>query len=359
MAKGKVQAKGKADGAGERKKRIAVLGSGTNGSTVGADLITAGLDVTLIDQWPAHIEAMRRQGLRISVMGGEEMHLAPRAWHLCDLAEHGTTFDVVLMAFKAYDARWGAELIKPYLAEDGLLVGLQNGMTADTIADVVGSQRTLGCVVELSTEMWVPGQVRRKTRREKTWFGVGALDPSMEPRVGEIEALLKLAGKVTVMPDIRAAKYMKLTMNAMCLGTFAMVGLPWIDAMELPGMRDLVLTIGDEAVSVGQDLSYSIQPIFGLTAADLAATNRPIEKLFDKLGADVGPARGKNTTLQDHIKGRLSEVDMINGFVAEEAQKRGRKAPANAAVAEITRRIHARELKPEPANMELVAKLMK
>ncbi len=43
-------------------KRIAVLGSGANGASIGADLTAAGLDVTLIEQWPAHVEAMRRPG---------------------------------------------------------------------------------------------------------------------------------------------------------------------------------------------------------------------------------------------------------------------------------------------------------
>ena len=47
-------------------------------------------------------------------------------------------FDVVFLVTKAYDTRWHAELIKPYLRPDGFLIGLQNGMTADIIADVVG-----------------------------------------------------------------------------------------------------------------------------------------------------------------------------------------------------------------------------
>jgi len=177
--------------------------------------------------------------------------------------------------------------------------------------------------------------------------------------VAEIHTLLTHVGRVSELPNVRAAKYMKLVTNAMCLGTFAMVGLPWLDAMELPGMRDFVLRIGDEAVAAGQDLGYGIEPIFGLTAADLAATNRPIEKLFDKLQGDVGPARGKNTTLQDHLKGRLSEVDMINGLVVDESIKHGlfflmkRRPPRS------TRRIHARELEPVPGNLQLALAMLK
>ena len=119
-------------------KRIAILGSGANGSAIGADHTNAGLDVKLIDQWPAHIEAMRTNGLTVE-MPAETVNTRVNAYHLCDIATFTEPLDVVLMLFKAYDSRWAAELIKPHLAEDGVLVGVQNGMTAETIADVVGA----------------------------------------------------------------------------------------------------------------------------------------------------------------------------------------------------------------------------
>ena len=155
---------------------------------------------------------------------------------------------------KAYDARWACEFIKPYLAPDGLLVGLQNAMTAELIAEVVGPSRTIGCVVELSSELFTPGVVQRNTPPEKTWFGLGSLDPSMDARVAEIEELLRNVGKVSITPNVLAAKWMKLVVNTMCLGPFAIVGLSMADAVRLPGMRELFLRIGQEALDVGQDL---------------------------------------------------------------------------------------------------------
>ncbi len=334
--------------------KIAVFGTGANGSCIAANLVDAGLDVTLIDQWPAHVEAMRAGGLRIA-MRDAELHVKVRAHHLCDLCTLNVTFDVVLLVMKAYDTRWACEMIKPYLAPDGMLIGMQNAMTAETIRDVVGPERTIGCVVELSSEMFTPGMVKRNTVPAKTWIGLGSLDPSTEHRLAEMQALLAPAGRVEIKPNILAAKWTKLIVNAMCLGPFAMVGLPLADAVKLPGMRELIVEIGEEAARVGDDLGYPLEPIMGLTPADLAASNRPIEKLFDKLAADVGPGRSRNTVLQDLLKGRASEVELINGFVAEESLRRGRSAPANARVAEIVRRIEAGTLKPSPANMELVS----
>lgn len=334
--------------------RIAVLGTGANGSCIGADLTHAGQDVVLIDQWHLHVETMRSEGLRIR-MPDEELHVRVRAHHLSDVATFTKPFDVVLLAVKAYDTRWACELIKPHLAEDGLVVGMQNAMTTDTICDVIGAHRTIGCAIELSSEMFTPGLVKRNVGPKKTWIGLGSLDPTVEPRLAGVKTLLSAVGRVELKPDILSAKWTKLVVNAMCLGPCAMVGLTILDAIELPGMRELIVEIGNEAMLAGQDLGYPLEPIFGLKPNDLAKTNRPAEILFDKLVGDIGPGRGRNTVLQDLLKGRASEVGLINGRIVEEAKRRGRAAPANARVTDLVRRIEAGELKPSPANMALHA----
>lgn len=332
--------------------KIAVLGTGANGSCIAANLVEAGLDVTLIDQWPEHVEAMRRDGLRIR-MPDREQHVRVRAHHLCDVATFRQPFDVVLLALKAYDTRWACELIRPHLAADGMLIGMQNAMVADVIRDVIGPARTLGCVIELSSEMFTPGEVKRNTPPQKTWIGLGTLDGGPAERLAEMQALLSPVGTVEIKPDILAAKWSKLIVNAMCLGPCAIVGLTISDAIQLPGMRDLIVEIGDEAMQAGQDLGHPLEPIFGLTQADLAGSNSPAETLFDTLASHIGPGRGRNTVLQDFLKGRASEVGMINGLVVEAAEQRGRAAPANARIADISRRIEAGTLKPSPDNLAL------
>jgi len=335
--------------------KIAVLGTGANGSCISASLIDAGLDVTLIDQWPAHVEAMRLNGLTIT-MPDKEQHVKVRAYHLCDVCTFQEPFDIVLLAVKAYDTRWACEMIKPYLKPDGILIGMQNCMVADVIREVIGPARSIACVIELSSEMFTPGQVKRNTVPQKTWIGLGLLEGGPGHRLAEMQALLGPVGKVEIKDNILAAKWTKLVVNAMCLGPFAMVGLTLLDAVKLPGMRDLIIEVGNEAMRAGQDLGYQLEPIFGLTPADLAGSNRPAELLFDTLASHVGPGRGRNTVLQDFLKGRPSEVSMINGMVAAENEKRGRASPANARVAEISRQIEAGLLKPSPDNMTLVSR---
>jgi len=335
-------------------KKIAVLGTGANGSVIAADLVRAGLDVTLIDQWPAHVETMRRDGLRVTAPD-EELHVAVDAHHICDLASLNRRFDYVFIVVKAFDTRWVTELIKPYLADDAIVVGVQNGMTADDIAGIVGPQRTIGCIVELASNIFDPGHVNRSITRAKTWFGIGALDPSMVARVPEIEAIMQNAGRITITDQVHSSKWMKLMVNAMVPGH--MLGLNNSEAIKIPGMRDFMLKCGEEALRAGQLQGYTIEPIFGLTREDIEGTNRLIEMLFDKIVKDVGTT-SIDMVRQDHMKGRLSEVDLINGAVVEESRKRGDDAPMNAIVVEITRRIRSGELKAEPSNFEIAKAMM-
>ena len=338
-------------------KKIAVLGTGANGSCTSADLIKNGFDVTMIDQWPAHIEMIRANGLHIS-LADEELHVPVRALHLCDLATLNEKFDIVFLVTKAYDARWPAELIKPFLRDDGLMVAMQNAMTAEIMADVVGPSRTIGCVMEMSSEIFRPGIVRRNTSRTSTWFGVGSFDSSHKGREKEIQSLLSHVGQCDIVENVLSGKWMKLIVNTIGLAPFAIVGMKTSEAPKLPGMRDLIIKIGTEALEVGQKLGYSPEPIFGLKPEEIEGTNQLVEMLFDRLVADVGVRSLRNCTLQDHMKGRKSEVDLINGRVVEEGARLGIATPANQLIVELTRQIEAGALKPDPKNMDLLVKMM-
>lgn len=338
-------------------KKIAVVGTGANGGGTAAAITQAGYDVVLIDQWPAHVEAMRANGLQIN-FPDETINVPVEAYHLCDVCTLNQMFDIVLVMVKAYDTRWACELIKPYLKEDGLLVGVQNAMMLGDIEEIVGPERTLGCVMEMSSEIFTPGIVQRNTTQSHTWFGLGSVNEATAGRVAEIEELLSHVGNVSISTEIISAKWMKLVVNTMCLGPLAMMGLTLYEAMKVPGMREFTLRAGTEALAVGQSLGHTIEPIFGLTPEDVKDTNRLLEKMLDKLAADIGPA-ARDCVLQDHLKGRYSEVDLINGLVVEEGQKHGQVTPVNAAVTEITRRIQAGEIVPDPSNLKLAHEMMK
>jgi 2-dehydropantoate 2-reductase len=201
-------------------RSIAVLGCGAIGSSVSADLTRAGYDPTVIDQWPAQVEALKANGISVTMPDGE-VKTPIRALHLCDLASSSLEFDIVFLAVKSNDDRWLAEFIRPYLKPDGVLVGTQNGMNDDTLASILGRERVVGCAMELSAEIFTPGLVKRNTTHQTTWFAVGELDGFYTPRVKEIAEILGRVGRCDVTNNIYGAKWTKLIANTMTMGRSA------------------------------------------------------------------------------------------------------------------------------------------
>ncbi len=336
--------------------KIAVVGSGANGTSIGVDLVRAGHDVTLIDQWPAHVEAMRKHGATIE-MPEETIVQAVNALHLCEVCTLREKFDVVLVVTKAYDARWSSQLIEPWLKDDGLLVAVQNGMTAETVAEIVGPERTLGCVLEISSGLFTPGIVERHSPPARSWFAVGSFHPATAGRESEIAELLSHAGTCEIGGDILAAKWMKLVSNCTTLATTACLGKTIMDAETVPGMREFMLRAGQEALDVGAVLGHQRRPIFGLSERDVADSNRLVETLLDRLMGGFILPNTKGVVLQDWEKGRKSELDDLNGHVARKAGEAGIAAPACEAVSEVALRIERGELEAGVENLALLNEL--
>lgn len=333
-------------------KRIAFVGTGAQGAGVGADLIWAGLDVTFIEQWPAHVEAMREHGLRVE-LPDETTTTAVKVHHLCEVATLRDTFDIVFLVVKAYDTRWSAELIKPLLAADGLVVGLQNGMSIDDIADVVGPERTIGAVIEVASNMFNPGVTVRQTPPSESWFTVGGIHEATRGRGQEVADVLGHAGTVEVSQDIRSSKWMKLVANAGELVPTAILNLPMADAAALPGMREFMDRNCQEALQVALATGNKAVPIFGLAEVEGDPDDYAV-KLLDLVHSHWTLPDTLTTVLQDWRKGRRAEIEEVNGLVVREAERVGLAVPANRRTLELARRIEAGDLAAQPSNLELL-----
>lgn len=335
------------------KPKIAVLGTGANGAGIGADMTRAGHDVTFIEQWPANVEAMRERGVTVEIVGGETTVTPVTVYHLCQVAELREKFDIVFVVLKAYDTRWGVELIRPLLADDGVVVGLQNGMSMDDIVDVVGPERALGAVIELGANMFEPGVVERHNAHDITWFALGSPDPVAHAKAERAAEVLRAAGTVVVTDDIRSAKWMKLVLNAAELVPSAILDLPIRAAAEVPGMRELMLECGNEALRACYASGSKVVPIFAQTQADPETF---VEEIFEILLDVYSLPSTMTTVLHDWMKRRHSEVDQINGLVVDVLGKAD--APVNAAFVEVAHRIESHEIDPGPDNLAAVQELL-
>jgi len=333
--------------------RIAIVGTGANGAAIGADLVRAGLDVTFVEQWPAHVEAMRANGIHVRMPDADETTPVD-AFHLSDVATLREPFDVVLLLVKAYDTRWACELIKPLIKPRGLVVGLQNGMTLHDMADVVGADRTIGAVIEVASTMFDPGEVQRDTPRSKSWFAVGGVGSATIGREQEVADILRHSGTVEISTDIRSSKWMKLIANATELVPSAILDMTVMEAVRVPGMRDVMLEAGREAARTASALGHRMVPILGIPEDQVADPEVFAETLLTVVHDEYSIPGQKTTVLQDWIKGRRSEVHEINGLVVREQQRIGGQAPVNQIILDMAQRIESGELDRGSGNLEQI-----
>jgi 2-dehydropantoate 2-reductase len=333
--------------------RIAFLGTGAQGASIAADFALAGLDVTFIDQWPAHVEAMRQNGITVN-MPTRTIHTPVKALHLCEIAEVKTPFDLVFLVVKAYDTRWACEMIKPVLAPDGFVVGLQNGMTHEDIAQILGRERTIGAVIQIASNMWTPGVTTRQNDHDESWFALGALDPAMQPQVEVVADILRHSGRVEVNDDIRSAKWMKLIVNAAELIPSAIIDTALNDAARLPGMLDLMRKAGYEAMEAALADGATIMPIIGMPPVMSNHPERYVDEIFEEVLKTFSREDTLTTSLQDWRKGRRAEIEEVNGWVVNTLAVHGKPAPVNKRVVEIALEIEANRMPLTKDNIDLL-----
>jgi 2-dehydropantoate 2-reductase len=342
------------------EKRIAVVGTGANGAAIAANMTDAGLDVTCIEQWPAHVEAIRERGVTVRTPQGDEKVTQLRIHHLCEVAEIKQPFDLVYLVTKAYDARWHCELIKSILGPQGLAVGLQNGMTLDDMADVLGPERTFASAIEIAGNCFEPGVIERQTPPEGCWFALGPYDLESTPfdRVEELAVPLRTAGAVEVTDDPRSAKWMKLVANAAEMLPSAILGVPLVAALHVEGMRAVMDAAGTEALEAALAGGNKIVPMFGQEGIDDLPPERYSAALLDAVLAGWSLEDTKVAILQDWIKGRKGEGEETSGLVVTEAERFGGEAPVNQMLVELSRRIESGELKPGLENAGLMTSVL-
>jgi 2-dehydropantoate 2-reductase len=339
------------------KKRIALLGTGAIGSSIGADLTKAGHDVLIIDQWPAHIEAMKINGLHVT-MPDQELHTQVQAVHLCEMRRVKGQFDVVFLTAKSYDTCWMVHFIEPYLKRDGVLVSIQNSLNDEWIAPIIGYERDIASVIELSAKLFEPGQVKRNTSHAKTWFALGELHGRVTPRVQALAEILRASGTVEVSTNIWGAKWTKLVINSMFMSLCGILGILDWEITQNPKLLSLGIELGKEAMQVGTTMGYRLEPIFGMSAEDFLGSNDEVLKnslttLLSHIGKEA-----LNCIYQDHLKGRRTETEFLNGLVVKKGQEVNIQTPLNEVIASMTKQIEQGVLKPNLSNLEILESLV-
>jgi 2-dehydropantoate 2-reductase len=163
--------------------KIHIVGSGAIGGMAGWHMAKSGENVTFVDTWPEHVQAMQSRGLRITGLRGDQT-IPVRAMLPEEINE---PLDLVFLACKSQHTEDAVHGIMPHLTPDSVVVSLQNGMNEEKIAALIGADRVIGALPDYTAALVDPGHL------EFTVGGpvyVGELDGSTTPRVLEIQRLL-------------------------------------------------------------------------------------------------------------------------------------------------------------------------
>ena len=344
-------------------KRIAIVGAGALGGYVGGTLAHHGHNVTLIDPWPEHVETVRRHGLELDGVTPEERFTAkPKILHITEVQGLARTpVDIAMVAVKSYDTLWATALIAPYLSERGFVVSLQNCMNEETIAGVVGWGRTVGAVASLiSVDLYEPGRIRRTIAKggdKYTIFRIGEPHGRITPRIEELVQWFRAIDSAKTTTNLWGERWSKLVQNAMGNGVTAATGLTSGDCLRDPKIRRFQIALAAEAIRVGQALGYALEKVRGIMPEDYVRAAEGDEDALRELEAVLVPAQFSNprgdiqrpSMAQDILKGRRTEIDAMNGYIARKGAQVGVRAPSHARLAEIVTRIERRELQPSPS----------
>src|SRR5947199_3732873 len=340
--------------------RIGIIGAGAIGSVVGGMLTKAGHDVTLIDQWPEHVETMRKNGLRLSGTCGD--HTIPvKALHIYEAQAITEPFDAVFISVKSYDTEWATSLGIQYLKKpNGVVVDFQNGINDERVAAIAGRERTLGSVITIGAGMYEPGHAMR-TDTGAIGFKIGELDGKDTERARDLAKLLSDVAPAHVTTNLWGERWSKLAVNCMANPLAGLSGLGSAEVRSEPLPRRIAIHIAAEVVEVGRASGYEIEPIYGIAAQRFvdAVQGRGLADVERDMAAGARhPSGGRPSLLQDVPPGPRTDIAYLNGHLCRQGRLVGIPTPVNDAVVQAIHDHGVGRLKPDPKNLEPLARIL-
>ncbi len=294
-------------------KNVVAVGAGAVGSYYGGLLARAGVPITLIAR-PAHVDAINNNGLFLDTTTFKE---TVRVKATADMsAVKGA--DLVLLCVKTLDTVSAAREAKAQMNTDAVMISMQNGVdNADRIKEELGFD-VISAAVYVAASVPQPGVVKHTGRGELV---IGGDFP--ESLLKAIAEMFTAAGMpCTISAALPQQMWTKLIMNCTYNAQCALTACSYGTLVSDPGAVQNMMIIVDECIAVAKAKGIILDP------AD-------IKDRVLKLGPSM-PAT-LSSTYQDLAKGKLTEIDSLNGYIAAQGQRHGVPTPLNTAMHALVR----------------------
>ena len=336
--------------------RSAIYGAGSLGTVLGAYITKNGGQIDLINRNKAHVAALKENGAIIK--GTVEMTVPVTALTPDEMEDK---YDVIFLMTKQLFNTEVVTMLKDYLTENGVIVTLQNGIPEPGIAEIVGTEHTMGCAVEWGAALTAPGVCTLTSEPDSLSFHMGKMKGITDEQFRTVKNILELMCPVHEEANLIGARWSKLLINATFSGLGTVVGGVFGDVSEDKDARKVAIRCMKECIDVGHAAGATFVPVQGKDITKLFYYNGALKRTFATLLLPIAMKKHRSiepSMLQDLKNGKPCEIDAINGVVCEWGKKCGVPTPINDKIVEIIKNAQEGNLKCEKSNIRFFNHLL-
>ena len=313
--------------------RIAVIGSGAIGCLVAGYLKQKGEDVSLVGRGSA-VKAIKEKGLTITGVRGTFL-LHPTISETLNYIP-----DLAILATKTQDID-SALKDSAHLLENSLLLTTQNGIQADNIASKYAPKdNIISSIVMFGATSIEPGRVLHNF--EGSWILGSFFNPNPTESMLSLSLVLNEAFPTIISEDIVGMKYLKVFVNANnCLP--AIIGKSMQEVFSDLVISRISIAIWKEAFEIFDKLGLNLVSLPGFPVENITKlTSMPSDQaasVFSQLMSNLSREPLYGSILQSIMRGKLSEIDYINGEFVRIAEENKMQAPLNKVLVEMVHEV--------------------
>jgi len=333
-----------------KDKSILVVGAGSIGGIAAAFLKKAGYNVEIVCKYEDYRDIISNEGLKVSGVKGSFSEKMRAFVSVKDIANKK---DIILLAVKATDMVEAAEDLKPFLKRNSLVISMQNGICEPELGRILGNDHIVGCIVGWGATMNKAGDLEMTSTGD---FVIGYIDRIEDERLKEIAELLGTILPVRITGNIMGHLYSKLIINSCITSLGAITGLLLGQMMRMSRARRLFIEIIREAIELADVLQIKVEDYGNKLNYYEFISGRnsyfDVKRHITLILMGLKYRRLKSSSLQSLQRGKLTEIDYLNGYISASGREYGIPTPINESIVKMIHEIEDGERQITPANLD-------